>query len=173
MASSLDMSAHTIRNYIDILQNTYMLRVLEPFSGNLKKRLIKSPKIYIRDTGILHALLDIHSINDLFGHPAYGASWEGFIIEQILNTAPHMRGSFYRNSNGNEIDLILEYKNKRIAIECKASSAPDVGKGLKMALDELKIKQAWIIAQVNEPYPYNENITISPLSYFINNVLLM
>ena len=171
MAASLGVSAHTVRHYIDILQNTYMLRVLEPYSENLKKRLVKSPKIYIRDTGILHALLEIESMNDLFAHPIYGASWEGFVTEQILIAAPRIRAYFYRNSNGNEIDLILEHKKNRIAVECKASSAPQVGRGFTTAVNELNIKEAWIISPVKELYRYNKHITVSHLSGFIKHIL--
>ena len=170
IAASLGVSAHTIRYYIDILQYTYMVRVLEPYFGNLKKRLVKSPKIYIRDTGILHALLEIDSMNNLFAHPIYGASWESFVIEQILAASPRVRAYFYRNSNGNEIDLILEYKRHRLAVECKASSTPQTGRGFTTAINDLNIKDAWIIAPVNKAYPYARHITVSPLTDFINHL---
>ena len=168
IATSLGVSSHTVRNYIDLLENTYMLRVLEPYTGNLKKRLVKSPKVYIRDTGILHALLELESMNDLFAHPIFGSSWEGFVIEQILSAFPQVRASFYRNSNENEIDLILEYKEVRIAVECKASSTPKLGRGFTTALKDLNIKNAWVITPLDQTYKYAEHITVSPLSAFLN-----
>jgi len=168
LANSLGVSAHTIRSYIDILRHTYMLRVLEPYAGNMKKRLVKSPKVYVRDSGILHALLDIETMNNLFTHPVYGASWEGFVIEQILSLSPRLKAYFYRNSNGNEIDLILEYKQKRIAIECKASANPQIKQGFMNALDDLNIREAWIIAPIATGFPYHKNITVSPLLEFID-----
>ncbi|MCA9401710.1 MAG: ATP-binding protein [Candidatus Omnitrophica bacterium] len=166
LAGSLGISSHTVRHYIDILRHTFMLRVLEPYSTNNKKRLVKSPKVFLRDSGLLNALLDIESANDLFAHPTFGSSWEGFVIEQILSLSPRFKACFYRNSNGNEIDLILQYKQKRVAIECKSSLTPQIRPGLMVALDELSIDQAWIIAPV-EPgssYPLSKRVTVSSLA---------
>lgn len=170
LAGSLGVSSHTIRHYIDILRHTYMLRVLEPYTGNIKKRLVKSPKVYIRDSGILHTLLDIETMNDLFAHPIYGASWEGFVIEQILSLSPRIKASFYRNSNGNEIDLILEYKQKRIAVECKSSTNPQLKPGFTIALNDLNITEAWIITPTTNEYLYRKNVTVSSLPKFAHYI---
>lgn len=159
LGGSLGVSHHTIRSYVDLLEQTFLLRVLPPFEGNLKKRLIKSPKIYIRDSGLLHALLDIEEQNDLLGHPGYGSSWEGFVIENILACSPQWRASYYRTSSGAEIDLILEKGNKKIAVEIKASSSPKISKALVNSLTDLKIKQAWVVAPVKESYPLAGGIT--------------
>lgn len=167
LAGSLSISAHTVRHYIDLLRHTFMLRVLEPFSTNSKKRLVKSPKVYIRDSGILHTLLDIESMNDLFAHPGFGTSWESFVIEQIMAVSPRLKASYYRNSNGNEIDLILEYKQKKIAVECKSSPNPHITSGLAIAMDDTQTPHAHIIAPVKEPYPFAKNIQVSPLADFI------
>lgn len=167
LANSLGVSGHTVKHYILLLRHTFMLRVLEPFFINTKKRLIKSPKVYIRDSGLLHALLNIETTNDLLAHPTFGSSWEGFVVEQILSCFPRINAGFYRNSNGNEIDLILEQKQKRIAVECKASLSPQLKPGLKIAMDDLGIKQAWIIAPVKESYQLTKDITVSPLKNFL------
>ncbi|MBN1550543.1 ATP-binding protein, partial [bacterium] len=137
LGQSLDVSHHTIRRYVDLLEQTYMVRVLNSYTPNLKKRLIKSPKVYLRDSGVLHSLLGIESINDLLGHPNFGASWEGMVIENILSELSHWKGSFYRTAAGAEVDLLIEKGNRRIAVEIKASKAPSPTKGFWQALDDL------------------------------------
>jgi predicted AAA+ superfamily ATPase len=121
IGESLGVSHHTIRKYIEILEQTFLLRSLKPYLPNTGKRLTKSSKIYIRDTGLLHALLDIETWNDLLGHPVRGASWEGMVIENIVAAMPGYRYSFYRTSSGAEVDLVLEKGRRRFVIECKAS----------------------------------------------------
>jgi len=164
LGSILGVSHHTIRSYIDLMEQTFVMRALPPFEANLKKRLIKSPKIYIRDSGLLHALLGLETQDDLFSHPCYGSSWEGFVIENIISQMPQWRASFYRTASGNEIDLIMEKGNQRLAIECKASSSPDVGSGFHSALKDLDIDEAWIVAPVNESYPIGKGITVVPIN---------
>ena len=139
LAQSLGVSHHTIRSYMDLLQQTWMVRILPPFSANMKKRLIKSPKIFIRDSGILHTLHGLQTFNDLLGHSVYGASWEGFVLENILALATDWRASYYRTSSGNEIDLLLEKGKHRIAVECKASSARESTRGFQQALRDLDV----------------------------------
>jgi uncharacterized protein len=167
LGQSLGVSHHTIRSYLDLLQQTWMVRVLLPFSANMKKRLIKSPKIFIRDTGILHALHGLQSFNDLMGHPIYGASWEGFVLENILALSTDWRASYYRTSSGNEVDLLLEKGTHRIAVECKASSSPEVTRGFRQAVQDLDVREAWIIAPVTQAYPAGRNVTVAPLEYFL------
>lgn len=163
LGESLGVSHHTIGSYLGILEQTYLVRVLEPFFANMKKRLVKSPKIYLRDSGLLHALLDIRAHNDLLGHPAYGVSWEGFAIESIINAYPDWDSSFYRSASGAEIDLILERGGERIAIEVKASTSPEVKRSYWNALDVLKPDKAWIVAPVRESYPYKGGVLVRPL----------
>ena len=107
IAGSMGVSSHTIRKYIDLLEQTFMVRTLAPYSGNIKKRLVKSPKVYIRDTGILHALLDIETMEDLFSHPIYGTSYEGYVVENIITQLPRWKAFYFRTSNGAEIDLFI------------------------------------------------------------------
>jgi len=163
LGSSIGVSHHTIRSYLEILEKTFMLRILCPLEANLKKRLVKTPKIYLRDTGILHVLLDIQNHNDLLGHPVYGASWEGLVIEHVLATLPGVRPSFFRSRSGAEIDLIIEKGRHCIAIECKASSAPRGERGFWTALDDLCIKEAYIVAPVNTAYPIERGVFVTPM----------
>lgn len=166
LGASLGVSHHTIRSYVDLLEQTFIMRVLPPFQANLKKRLVKSPKIYIRDSGLLHALLDLVTQDDLFSHPVYGSSWEGFAIENIIACHPGWRASFYRTSSGSEIDLVLERGQRRVAVECKASTAPEVGRGFRNALKDLEIREAWVVAPVADSYPLEAGVTVIPLDEF-------
>jgi len=164
LGDSLGVSYHTIRSYLDILDQMFILRTLRPFESNTKKRLIKSPKVFIRDSGILHALLGIESNNDLLGHPVYGSSWEGFVIETILALFPRWKASFYRTRSGSEVDLILERGTKKVAIECKASTSPQVSAGFYNALEDLGLKKAYIVSPVTDSYPINETVDVIPLN---------
>jgi len=163
LGKSLNLSHTAIRKYIDILCATFMLRLLPPFSVNLKKRLIKSPKLYLRDSGLLHSLLGIESFNDLLGHPSFGASWEGFALEQVLNLFPNWKSGFYRTSDGTELDLILEKGNRRIGFEFKASTAPTVTKGFWNVLRTLNLKQTYVVAPVESSFPLAEDVRVIPL----------
>jgi len=167
LSNSLGYSDTTIRKYIDILSKTYMLRILPTYHINIKKRLIKSPKIYIKDTGILNSLLNINDFNELYSHPVYGSSWEVLCIENIINTFKRWEAYYYRTSNGNEIDLVLTKANSKIAIEFKTSSSPKVSKGFWNALDDLRIDKAFIIAPVKMAYPYKNNVWVYPIHSFL------
>jgi len=163
LGQSLGVTHPTIKRYLDILEQTYMVRSLQPYSANLKKRLVKSPKIYIRDPGVLHALLEIESMDELLGHPVVGSSWEGFCIEQIIAAKPDWRPSFYRTSSGEEIDLILERGQKKLAFEFKASMSPKVSRGFKGTLEVLQPDHTWIVAPVEAPYPLQQDVTVSDI----------
>lgn len=167
LGAALGISHTTIRSHLDLLAETFMVRLLPPLLPNLKKRLVKSPRIYLRDSGILHSLLDIENEDDLLGHPARGSSWEGMVIENILGEFRDWRGYFYRSVAGAEIDLVLEKARTRIAVECKLSTAPEVGKGFWNALKDIEIKEAFIIAPVKESYPIGKSVKVTSLSEFI------
>ncbi len=167
LGESIGVSHTTIRSYLDILSQTFMLRLIQPFHSNVKKRIIKSSKVYVRDSGILHSLLGIENKNDLFGHPVFGSSWEGFALENILSAYPGYHSYFYRTSSGIEIDLILEKGTKRIAFEFKSSKSPTLSKGFYLALKDLSINRARIIAPVDEEYPLRKDIVVTPLHAFI------
>jgi hypothetical protein len=167
IAGSLGVSAPSVRHYLDILESTFMVRVLQPYSANLGKRLVKSPKVYLRDSGLLHTLLNLPSHDALLGHPVLGASWEGWVIEQILAQAPQgSHPSFLRTASGNEIDLLLELPGGQLcAIEIKHSAAPKLGKGFAEVLDALELKSGFVIAPVSEPFPLSQRATALPLSH--------
>jgi hypothetical protein len=164
IGGSLGVSHTTVRTYIDLLKETFMIRLLMPLEANLNKRLVKSPKIYLRDTGILHALLSIKSKEDLLGHYILGASWESLVIENILNGLPDQPAGFYRTVGGAEIDLIIQSGKRKIAIECKATAVPKPDRGFYQAMEDMDLNEGWIIAPVNMCYPMNEKIMVMPLA---------
>jgi len=170
LADSMGVSAHTIRKYIDLLEQTFVVRALPPWAGNTKKRLIKSPKVYIRDSGLLHALLDIETMQALFAHPVYGASFEGFVIENLLPHLPRWRASFYRTSNGAEIDLVLQKGMHTVAVEIKAATSPKFSRGNWSALETLQPDRGYIVAPVDEPYPIAKNVMVTTLDALVAEV---
>lgn len=162
---ALGGSSHTTAlRYLDILVDTMMLRRLEPFHINIGKRLVKSPKVYVRDSGLLHALLNIGTLDELSGHPSVGHSWEGFILEQIIARLPPLATfGFYRTAAGTELDLVVDVGGKKIGYEIKLSSAPKVTKGFWNACEDLGVDHAYVVASVGEPYPLASNVdVISP-----------
>jgi len=165
IAKSLGLSAPTVRNYLDILTDTFIVRQLFPYHINIKKRLTKSQKVYIRDSGLLHAMLRIGSFEDLQGHPVVGNSWEGFVIEQIANFLPeNTLLYFYRTLAGAEIDLvILDRRNRPIAFEIKYSLSPKLEKGFSIAFEELSCKKGFVIYPGEEYYPLRKNIFALPI----------
>ena len=163
IGEALGTSHHTVKSYMDILAETFILRILPPFHANLKKRLVKSPKIYIRDTGLLHSLLGIETHNDLLGHPVFGASWEGLVVESVISRTPGWRHSFYRTSSGVELDLVLKRGTRTVAIECKATTAPRPTRGFWQALQDLGIDEAFIVSPVSEGYPIERGVRVVPL----------
>jgi len=167
LGASLDVSIHTIKHYIDILEETFVIRVLKPYFTNEKKRLIKSPKVYIRDTGLLHSLLRIDNINELLGHPIVGSSFETVVIENIIMHANRWDFSFYRDSSGNEVDLVLEKGIKKIVIEIKSSTAPKLTKGFWNSVKFLKPDELWVIAQVDSTYLGPNGVKVTNLELFL------
>jgi len=166
IAASLGITAPTVRHYLDILESTFVVRQLQPYHANTKKRLIKSPKIYIRDTGLNHALLRIRTFDDLTGHPSAGASWEGFVIEQLVALLPENSAYyFYRSNAGAEIDfLFLDRQNRPVAVEIKYSLSPVLSKGFWNAYEDLQCKRGYVIYPGNDDYPIGKNVTALPLT---------
>jgi uncharacterized protein len=151
---SMDMSHNTVRKYIDILEQTFMVRILRPLEISLKKRLVKSPKIYLRDSGLLHTLMEIDNMTELYGHPVFGASWEGWCIEQLITKLPLWQPFFYRTSSGEEIDLVLTKGRKRLTFEIKASLTPHLSKGFSDTMAALKPERTWVVCPMTDPgYP--------------------
>jgi uncharacterized protein len=165
LGASLGITAPTVRHYLDILQDTFIVRQLQPFHGNLKKRLVKTPKVYLRDSGLLHALLQIETMDDLLGHPALGASWEGMLVEQIVHLAPeNSRPWFYRSSGGAEIDLLLRLPGRRppLAFEIKFATDPAPSRGLHAAMNDLGLKRAHIVCPCADTYPLDARVSTLP-----------
>lgn len=160
LAGAADISIPTLKKYLAILEQTYMLRILPPASTNLKKRLVKAPKIYLRDSGILHALLGIEEYDYLLANPIAGASWEGFVIENIIAQHDRWRPSFLRTSNGAEIDLVLERAGRCHLFECKLSKAPKPSRGFHELVDSIQPESAWVIAPVDEPFEIKKGIVV-------------
>lgn len=164
IAASLGGLSHsTTTSYLDILVDTMMVRKLEPHFVNVGKRLVKSPKVYVRDSGLLHALLGIRDQSFLMGHPSAGASWEGFCVEQICNQLPvGAVVSYYRTAAGTELDLIVETGSKKIAFEMKFSSAPKVTKGFWQGLKDVQADKAYIVAPIKEAWRLSDNVEVIP-----------
>jgi predicted AAA+ superfamily ATPase len=165
LASGLSVTAPTVAHYVDILCDMGLVRRLQPWFVNVGKRLVKSPKIYIRDTGLLHALLGLGTLRSVLSHPVAGPSFEGLVIENIINAIGDRRQAyFYRTANGAEIDLILVRGGvPDIAIEVKRSSAPTVERGFHAACDDLDITRRWLIYPGSRAYPKPNGIEVLPL----------
>lgn len=165
LSRSLGVSAPTVSRWLDHLVDALVVRRLEPWHANLGKRLVKSPKIYLRDAGLLHALLGIRDAEALAGHPASGASWEGFVVEQICARLPaETPTNFYRTAAGAELDLVLEHEGRLIGVEAKLSSAPTVTKGFWQACEDVGVHEAWVVAPVREGWPIGDRArVVSPL----------
>ena len=174
LSKSLEVTGPTIKKYIHFLSEAYLIRILPSFHINIKKRLVKSPKIYIRDTGILHQLLGVSNYEMLEGNPMKGNSWEGYVIEQIsLHVQNHYEMYFYRTHQGAECDLVLCSANKpEIAVEIKYTSAPKVSKGLITSIEDLRTQKNFIICLSEEEYPIAENIIACSMDTFINKHLI-
>jgi predicted AAA+ superfamily ATPase len=161
LAGSMGVSAPTVTSYVDLLKDLLLLRKLPPFHANVKKRLVKSPKVYVRDSGLLHALLGIRNHDDLLGHPVAGASWEGFVIESLLAVVPnHTKASFYRTATGVEIDLVLEFGGKQgtWAIEIKRSMTAKLERGNHVALDDIQPTKAFVVYPGKDRYMKDNGI---------------
>ncbi len=165
LGQSLGGASHnTTSRYLDTLVDTLMVRRLEPHLVNLGKRLVKSPKVYVRDSGLLHALLGLPGGRELQGHPVAGSSWEGFVIEQVAAALPAgAQMGFYRTTVGAEIDLVIEHRGRKVGIEVKFSAAPKPTRGFWQSLKDLKISTAWVVAPVTRRYPLAPGVDVIPV----------
>ena len=171
LATSLGVSGQSVARYLDLMVDLMLVRRLRPWHTNIKKRLVKAPKSYIRDSGIMHALLNISTYDDLLGHPLSGHSWEGFVIENILSICPrHVEPYFYRTATGNEIDLLLSYGDDLMAIEIKRSTAPRLTKGFYTACEDIKPTSRWVIYLGDDEYKLPQEVTVLPLQNMMNEV---
>lgn len=172
LGANLGIAAPTAKRYIELLEDLLLIRTLRPWSGNVGKRLVKSPKVYIRDSGLTHALLNQTSLDDLLGHPVVGASWEGFVIENIISCLPvGMTPWFYRTSAGAEIDLVIEQNTKqKYAIEIKRSLAPTLSKGFYLGCEDIGATKRFIVYPGSERFPVAKQVTAISLQEVMNEL---
>ena len=172
LAKSMGMSDKTIRSYIDILGATYMIRSLQPWFANIKKRQVKSPKIYFTDTGLLHHLLGINNLNILLGHPQLGSSWESFAMEHIIRCVPGLAPYCWSTYSGAELDLLLSINGKNFGIEFKYTDTPKSTKSMHSAINDLHLEKLYVIYPGAEHFPLHESIEACPLTVFLDQEIL-
>ena len=163
-ARALGSSESTARTYLNILEGTFVARVLPPWYENLKKRQVKSPKVYIRDSGLLHELLHIESNSELMGHPKVGASFEGFVVEQILSILGSHDAYYWATYRGAELDLLVMVRGKRYGFEVKYSDAPRVTPSMRIALDDLRLEHLWVVYPGTTSYEIHSSISVTPVT---------
>lgn len=162
-ARTLNINESTARRYLDLLQDLFMVRQLQPWFANLGKRQVKSPKIYFRDTGLLHYLMGIKSADELALHPRMGASWEGYALEEIIKSAQPDEVYFWATHGGAELDLLLIKDNKRIGVECKRMDAPKLTPSMRTAMVDLELDKLVVVYPGSQPYSLAEGINVLPL----------
>lgn len=163
LGTSLSVSYKTVQRYLDLLEGAFMVRRLQPWYENSRKRLVKSPKIYIRDSGILHSFLQIDSLYQLKGHIVSGASWEGFVLEQFFRFHGSRNCFFWGTHQGAEIDLVCIRNGLRFGIEVKLSEAPGVTRSMRIAADELGLRHVWVLYPGKYAFQMDERVTAWPL----------
>ena len=171
-AKSLEVSGVTIGRYLDLMVDLLLVRRLKPWTYNVGKRLVRSPKVYVRDSGITHALLNVSTVNDLLGHPVVGGSWEGFVIENILSVLPSgVQPYYYRTSGGAELDLVLEFGvSERWAIEIKRSAAPSLSKGFHIACDDIKADRKYVVYSGQDSFSMSQDVKAVSLASLMREI---
>jgi predicted AAA+ superfamily ATPase len=163
IGAALGLSDKTVRSYLDLLTETYMLRQLQPWHENLSKRQVKSPKVYFRDTGLLHSLLELSDFHAVISHPQAGASWEGFALEQILQLIRPAQAYFWATYSGAELDLFFVANGVRYGAECKFAEAPQPTKSMTVAIESLRLDKLLIVYPGDRVWPVSEKITACPI----------
>jgi len=160
LGNALGVSNQTVKNYIDLLESTYMVYAVQPYTSNLGKRLVKSPKVYVADAGIVATLLGIRSFNELSGHPAFGAIWEQIVLSNLKGTFPEAEVFYYRTAGGAEIDFVVKLNNRIFAIECKASFTPSFSKGNHIATDDISPNHTFIVTPSPDSWSMKEGVDV-------------
>ena len=163
LARSLGTSENTARRYLDILAGAYMTRVLPPWFENLRKRQVKAPKIYLRDSGLLHALLQLTTAPDLQSHPKLGASWEGFALEQVIGALGSRDAYFWATHGGAELDLLVRIADKHYGFEFKYADAPGTNRSMHVAIEDLRLEHLWVVYPGQQGYSLDEKISVMPI----------
>ncbi|MCK5138388.1 MAG: ATP-binding protein [Thermodesulfovibrionia bacterium] len=170
IARSLGISVMTVKRYVDVLTGVFMIRQVQPWFGNIKKRQIKSPKIYFYDTGILHSLLGIQTKNDLLAHPKYGASWEGFVIEEVIRSVEPHEVFFWATHQGAEIDLVFNKGGRMYGVEIKRADAPMMTPSMRIALEDLKLERIAVIYPGKRRYSIHKQVDVVPLDEILSGM---
>ena len=163
-ARALGVSPGVVRRYLDILTDALTVRQLHPWFANVKKRQVKAPKVYVRDSGLLHRLLGIGTQRELLTHPRVGASWEGFVVEQVLATEPHEEAYFWATHQGAEIDLVLRRGGVLYGVECKFADAPRMTPSIRNALDDVGLDRVAVVNPGDRRFPLSDRVEVVPLS---------
>lgn len=164
LARSMDVSPGAARHYLDILCGAYVMRQLSPWFENVGKRQVKSPKLYVRDSGLLHAFLGPESVSKLLEHPRLGASWEGFAVEQVLARVGERNGYFWATQRGAELDLLVFHQGERYGFEFKCNESPKMTASMHIALADLKLRHLWVLHPGHAEYALHDRVTACPLS---------
>jgi predicted AAA+ superfamily ATPase len=167
LARALAVNESTVRRYLDLMTSVFMVRQLPPWFENLGKRQVKAPKIYVRDSGLLHTLLSVTSQHDLEHHPKVGASWEGYAVEEVLKALQPDEAYYWATYNGAEIDLILFKDGRRVGVECKRADAPALTPSMRIALADLKLDQLSVVYPGEKKYSLARNVEVVPLAKFV------
>jgi hypothetical protein len=162
-ARALDVNPSTTRRHLDLLGDALMVRQLQPWRANLGKRQVKSPKVYIRDSGLLHQLLGVGTEKELLIHPKVGASWEGFVIEQILATEPYDEACFWATHQGAEVDLLLRRGDRLRGVECKRADAPRLTRSMRIAVEDLELEALVVVYPGTRRYTLGDRVEAVPL----------
>jgi uncharacterized protein len=168
LARAMAVNESTVRRYLDLLTGVFMVRQLAPWHENLRKRQVKAPKVYLRDSGMLHALLGIPNRRELEYHPKVGASWEGYAVEEVLKAVQADEAYYWATHNGAELDLLLFKKGKRIGVECKRADAPTLTPSMRIAMQDLKLDHLYVAYPGDVGYKLADNVEVVPLSNFVN-----
>jgi len=163
-ARSLGIGESTVRRCLDLLTQLLVVRQLQPWHENLAKRQVKSPKVYVRDSGLLHALLGVRTERELLAHPKSGASWEGYVLEEILKTAEPDKACFWATHQGAELDLLLMKKGRRVGVEVKRADAPTLTPSMRIALADLKLDELQIVYPGTRSYELAPRVKVMPVS---------
>jgi hypothetical protein len=167
LASSLGVSHTTIRTYIDLLEGTFMLIQVKPYHGNTKKRLVKSSRVYLSDTGIAAALLNLRNFEQVAGHPVFGSLWETVVLSNLVGHFPNLDYAFYRTSNGTEVDLVVSNSRVRVTIECKASVSPKLSAGTYRAIEDIEPDAVFVAAPVDSGYTMSRGVEVVSMAELV------
>lgn len=160
----MGLSDKTVRSYLDILTGTFMVRQLQPWNEDIGKRQVKSPKVYLRDSGLLHRFLGLRDYHGLTGHPQVAASWEGFVMEQVFHVLKLAEAFFWATHNGAEIDLFFAHKERRYGVEITFQETPMLTKSMRMGLEDLDLTHLWVIYPGQSIFPLHNKVTALPLT---------